>query len=256
MKDSKSVMGKQVLKQLAGGILLATAVGLAGAAEQVAIKRPVDVPPSADLTYSIKARQKGITLSGDANIAWRAADGKYSLRIETRAMIFGTILENRSEGLIDGYGVAPTQFYEKRMRRDPVTTSFERGGKGITFSESKLVYPLLGGEQDRSSVAWQLASVARAAPEKFTSGSEWTFFVAGQRDAEPWTFKVVKQETVRTGLGPVEALHLVKLPPPDSKGQTVDIWLAPSLGWYPVRLRFTDNGDEFVDQTLEQLVKK
>lgn len=256
MKDTKADMGRQVLKQIACGILLAAALGLAGAAEHVAIKRPVDVPPSADLIYSIKARQKGITLSGEANIAWRVADAKYSLRVETRAMIVGTILENRSEGLIDSYGVAPAQFYEKRIRRDPVTTTFDRGGKGITFTESKVVYPLLGGEQDRSSVTWQLVSVARAAPEKFTPGSDWTFFVAGQRDAEPWTFKVVGQENVRTGLGPMEALHLVKLPPPDSKGQKLDIWLAPSLGWYPVRLRFTDSGDEFIDQTLEKLLKK
>jgi hypothetical protein len=54
----------------------------------------------------------------------------------------------------------------------------------------------------------------------------------------------------------VEALHLVRLPPPDSKGQTLDLWLAPSLEWYPARIRFTDNDEEFVDQTLEKLVKK
>jgi hypothetical protein len=249
-------MGRQLLKQIACGMLLAGALGVAGAAEHVAIKRPVDVPPSADLFYSIKARQKGFSLSGDATINWRVTDGKYSLRVETRAMVIGTILETRSEGLIDSFGVAPTRFYEKRFRKDPVTTTFDRGGKGITFSESRLVYPIKGGEQDRSSVTWQLISVARAAPDKFTPGSEWTFFVAGRRDAEPWTFKVVKPETIRTGLGPVEALHFVKLPPPDSRDQTIDLWLAPSHEWYPVRLRFTDNDDEFVDQTLEKLIKK
>jgi hypothetical protein len=118
------------------------------------------------------------------------------------------------------------------------------------------VYPIKGGEQDRSSVSWQLVAVARAAPEKFVPGSEWIFFVAGRRDAEPWTFKVVKKESIRTGLGPVETVHLVKLPPPDSKDQALDIWLAPSLGWLPARLRFTDNDDEFVDQTLEKITKK
>jgi hypothetical protein len=249
-------MGRQLLKQIAGGMLLAAALGVAGATEHIAIKRPVDVPPSADLFYSIKARQKGFSLSGEAIINWRVANGKYALRVETRAMVLGKIIEDRSEGLIDSFGIAPTQFYEKRIRKDPVTTTFDRGGKGITFSESKLVYPLQGGEQDRSSVTWQLISVARAQPEKFTPGSEWTFFVAGRRDAEPWTFRVVKPETIRTGLGQVEALHLVKLPPPDSRDQTLDIWLAPSHEWYPVRLRFTENDDEFIDQTLEKLVKK
>lgn len=249
-------MGRQLLKQMVGGVLLATLLAGAGAAERVAVKRPVDVPPSVDLNYSIKARQKGFALNGEALISWRVAGGKYTLRADTRAALLGSILENRSEGLIDGFGIGPTQFYEKRFRKDPATTAFDRGSKSISFTESKLVYPLKGGEQDRSSVSWQLVAVARAAPEKFTPGSEWTFFVAGRRDAEPWTFKVVRQENVRTGLGPVEALHLVRLPPPDSKEQTLDIWLSPSHEWYPVRLRFTDNDDEFVDQTLEKIVKK
>jgi hypothetical protein len=249
-------MRRQLLKHMACAWLAAGTLGAAGAAEHVAIKRPVDLPPSADLTYSIKARQKGFSLSGEANINWRVAHGKYSVRVATRAMLLGTILENRSEGLIDGFGIAPGQFYEKRIRKDPVTTTFDRGGKGITFSESKLVYPLNGGEQDRTSVTWQLIAVARASPEKFTPGSEWTFFVAGRRDAEPWTFRVVRTEPIRTGLGQVEALHLVRLPPPDSRDQTLDLWLAPAHEWYPVRLRFTDNDDEFIDQTLEKLVRK
>jgi hypothetical protein len=249
-------MGSELLKHIASGVLLAAALGGAVAAEHVAIKRPVDLPPSADLSYSIKARQKGFSINGDAFISWRVAGGKYTLRADTRAVLFGSILENRSEGLIDSFGLAPTRFYEKRIRHEPWITTFDRAGKSISFTEGKLVYPIKGGEQDRSSVSWQLVAAARAAPEKFTPGSEWIFFVAGRRDAEPWTFRVVNKESIRTGLGPVEALHLVKLPPPDSQDQTLDIWLAPSLEWYPARLRFTDNDDEFVDQTLEKIVKK
>lgn len=254
-----------LLKNIARGALLLTALtALATAAQadhadhadHVAIKRAVDVPPSADLSYSITARQKGFALSGDALVSWRVTGAKYTLRADTRAKLFGNILENRSEGIIDGYGIAPTEFYEKRLRRDPWTTTFDRSAKRIRFTEGELVYPLKGGEQDRSSASWQLVAVARAAPDKFTPGSEWTFFVAGGRDAEPWTFKVVKRESVHTGLGQIDALHLVKLPPPDSKGQTLDIWLAPSHEWYPVRLRFTDNDDEFIDQTLEKIDKK
>jgi hypothetical protein len=40
------------------------------------------------------------------------------------------------------------------------------------------------------------------------------------------------------------------------KGQQVDLWLAPSLDWYPVRVRFNDPDGDFVDQTLEKVVKK
>jgi len=251
-------MVNTLLKHALGGALLASALSAAAATQgaHVAIQRAVDMPPSADLSYSIKARQKGFAINGDAQVSWRVADNKYTLRTDTRAMVFGSLLENRSEGVIDNYGIAPTQFTEKRLRHDPTTTTFDRAGKSIRFSEGTLVYPLKGGEQDRSSVSWQLVAVARAAPEKFTTGSEWTFFVAGRRDAEPWTFKVVKRESVPTGLGQLDAVHLVKLPPPDAPGQTVDIWLAPSHEWYPVRVRFTDSDDESIDQTLEKIVKK
>lgn len=249
-------MGRQLLKQMVCGALLAASLGGAGAAERVAVKRAVDVPPSADLSYSIKARQKGFALNGEALISWRVGGGKYTLRADTRASLLGNILENRSEGVIDGYGVAPTQFYEKRLRKEAATTAFDRASNSINFTESKEVVPLKGGEQDRSSVPWQLAAMARAEPEKFTPGSEWTFIVAGRRDAEPWTFKVAGKEGVRTGLGQVEALHLVRLPLSDHKDQTLDIWLSPAHEWYPVRLRFTDNDDEFVDQTLEKIARK
>jgi hypothetical protein len=67
---------------------------------------------------------------------------------------------------------------------------------------------------------------------------------------------VVNRETVHTGQGDVNAVHLVKAPPPDSQDQQVDIWLAPSLEWYPVQVRFADSNGDFVEQTLDKISKK
>ncbi|SFY28356.1 Protein of unknown function [Janthinobacterium lividum] len=243
---------------LAAGVLAATfAPAMADAPlDHPVIKRPYKLAPSADLVYSIKAKQRGIALSGESVSNWRAGDGKYSLLAETKAALFGKILEQRSEGTVDDYGLAPAQFVEKRFRKDAATTTFKRDSKTIVFSEGDDSYPLKGGEQDRNSTVWQLVSIARATPEKFTPGSEWSFFVAGRRDAEPWTFKVVKQETVATGQGLVEAVHLIKAPPPDKKGQQVDLWLAPSLEWYPVKVTFADEDGDYVEQTLQKVVQK
>ena len=244
------------LARAAAGVALAGLLAHAGAAEHAAVKHTVDLPPSADLAYTIKARQSGFSLSGEATINWRAGEGKYSIVGETRAAMLGKVMENRSEGTIDGYGIAPAQFVEKRFRKDPTTTTFDRAGKTISFTEGKLTYAIKGGEQDRASAPWQLVAAARGAPDKFTPGSEWVFFTAGRRDAEPWTFKVVNREKVRTGLGEVDAVHLVKAPPPDSKDQQLDIWLAPEHEWYPVRIRFADNDGDFVDQTLASVARK
>ncbi|WP_343733278.1 DUF3108 domain-containing protein [Duganella sp.] len=242
------------IRILCAALLLAAAAHAAD--EHPSVKRPTNPPPSADLSYNLKIRQNGLSLSGVATVQWRAGDGKYAIATESRAAIFGKVVENRSEGLLDDYGLAPVTFYEKRIRKDPYTTSFKRDAKTIAFTESDLTYPILGGEQDRSSAQWQLAAIARAAPDKFKPGSEWHLFVAGRRDAEQWSFKVLKTETVEIGSGEISAVHLSKAPPPDAKGQQVDLWLAPSLDWYPVRVRFNDTDGDFVDQTLEKVVKK
>ena len=243
---------------LAAGLLAATfsCAMAADDGDHPVIKRPYKLAPSADLVYSIKARQKGISLTGESVSNWRAGDGTYSLLAETRAALFGKILEQRSDGLVDEYGLAPARFVEKRFRKEAGTADFKRDSKTIVFGEGDKSYPLKGGEQDRNSAVWQLTAVARAAPEKFVPGSQWAFFVAGRHDAEPWIFKVVKQETVGTGQGLVDAVHLVKAPPTDKKGQQVDLWLAPALDWYPVKVTFADEDGDYVEQTLQKITKK
>ena len=81
--------------------LLVCTVGSALAAnEHPSIKRPFDLPPSADLSYSIKASQRGIALSGDAVINWRSSEHAYSIVAETRTPLFGKILDNKSAGAV------------------------------------------------------------------------------------------------------------------------------------------------------------
>jgi hypothetical protein len=252
-------MNKNISTLAAAGLMLA-ALAHAHAApddEHPALKRAVDLPPSADLTYSISARQRGFNLTGDAVLTWRAGDGKYSINAESRVALLGKLTENSSRGTVDSYGLAPAEFHEKRFRKEPDTATFDRDGKTIGFTDGKHSYPIKGGEQDRVSISWQLAAIARAAKDKFKPGSEWQFFVVGPRDADPWTFRVIGREKVQAGpaIGTVDAVHVLR-EPPDSRGQTLDLWLAPGQEWYPVKLRFTDNDKDFVEQTLEKISKK
>lgn len=228
----------------------------ASAAERTATKYKFNLPPSADLVYSIKAKQSGLTIDGNALLQWHTANNKFSIVTETRAALVGKILDARSEGAISEYGLAPIVFTEKRFRKPQTTTTFDRQKKTISFTKSDRTYPIKGGEQDRNSAIWQLAAIARGAPAKFKPGSIWTFFVAGQSDAEPWSFKVMKQEQLKTPLGNMSALHIVRMPASDSKGQQLDIWLAPSLEWYPVQLRFTEPDNDSIEQMLQQVSKR
>ncbi len=245
---------QKTLAAAAALFAMASALADVPAQDHPAVKRAFSLPPSADLTYTIKARQKGLTISGDAQLAWRHGEGKYSLASDSRASIIGKILENRSSGAIDSYGIAPAEFQEKRFRKAQYTVNFDRAARVIRFTDTDATYPIKGGEQDRGTVPWQLAAVVRAAPDKFTTGSEWPFFVAGRKDAAPWVFKVVGREKVKTGLGELETVHLSRNPPEGSRDQKLDIWLAPAQEWYPARIRLTDD-DDIIEQTLEKVNK-
>jgi hypothetical protein len=69
---------------------------------------------------------------------------------------------------------------------------------------------------------------------------------------------VVGREKVQVGaaIGTVDAVHVLRESPPGSKAQTLDLWLAPSQEWYPVKLRFTDNDRDYIEQVLEKVVRK
>ncbi|MES2831910.1 MAG: DUF3108 domain-containing protein [Pseudomonadota bacterium] len=215
----------------------------------------LSLPPSADLRYQVTARQSGLSIDGTAQVQWKWADGKFSVDTESRAALFGKVFDAKSVGDIDTFGLAPATFVDKRMRKSATTTTFDRQSKTIRFSASSAAYPIKGGEQDRNSVVWQLIGVARGAGPTFKAGSTWRFFVAGQRDAELWTFNVGKPARIRTAMGVINAIHVVRAPPADSKGQKLDIWLAPTLQWYPAKLRFTEADGDFIEQTLETIDK-
>jgi hypothetical protein len=238
----------------------ALACGLAGAdasaAERTAIKRKLDLPPSADLHYASKARQKGMTLSGESFIQWRNLGKRYSVYNESRVPIFGKIHESRSSGEVDSYGLAPDKWEEKRYRRDPSATTFDRSARRVSFSDSDNSVNLVGGEQDRASVEFQLAAIARATPDKVVDGAEWRFFVAGRKNADPWVFKVVGREKLETPLGAIDTVHLSRQPSEAEPERRLDLWLAPGREWYPVKLVFKDADGEFIEQVISRIEKK
>lgn len=252
-------MYSHLLRALAPFLLASSLLGLSAASLAAPASAPprykTNLPPPAELSYAIKAQQKGIALDGEAVMRWTTDAGKFSATNEASAMLVGKILDAKTEGAIDAWGLAPLSFTEKRRRREPTTTTFDREAGLIRFTASEQTYPIQGGEQDRNSAIWQLISVARATPAKFRPGSNWTFFVAGRRDAEPWTFKVIKKEKLSTSLGEIDTVHVERTPAADSKDQHLDIWLAPAHEWYPARLRFREDDGDVIEQTLRKIAR-
>ena len=212
----------------------------------------ISVPPSAELKYDVQALRDGQMVYGSGKISWQSDGGNYTVNGEA-SILFFTLLNFKSAGVIDDFGVAPVIYSEKRFRRPETNTHFHRERNTISFSASTATYPRKGGEQDRASIVWQLTGIGRGDGEKFVPGAEIDFFVAGVRDAAPWRVRVIGEEQIEIGNGKVIAWHVVRIPKPGSYDQKLDIWLAPQHEWYPVKLRFTEANGEYLDMLLSNL---
>lgn len=118
---------------MAAALCCSVLTASAATTDHSASKYKTDLPPSADLSYAIQAKQSGITLGGEGSVKWLADDKHFSVKSETRAMLFGKILEASSEGAVDSFGLAPTQFINKRFRKEATTTTFHRDSGTIGF---------------------------------------------------------------------------------------------------------------------------
>lgn len=216
----------------------------------------VDLPPSARLVYDVEALVKGQKWHGSGNFHWEAGPDSYSMSGEASTsllLVKITVLNFRSEGRINEFGIAPLLYSEKPRNKSLTHTHFQHDNGRISFSASEKTYPYQGGEQDRASVMWQIAGIGRADPTRFAAGTEFEVFVAGARDAEPWRVRILGLEEITTTAGKEAAWHLVRAPRPKSFDQTVEFWLAPQQEWYPLRIRHSSPNGDMLDMTLADI---
>lgn len=214
--------------------------------DAAALRQAIDPPPSVLLKYAVQSSKDGQAVYGSGKTVWQTDGNAYTVSGEASVLFF-TVLEFRSEGALDRFGVAPLLYTEKRFRKAATNTHFRRDPKVISFSASTLTYPRQGGEQDRASITWQLAALGRGNSSLFAPDAQIEVTVAGVRDAEAWRIRVIGLEQIQIPAGDMQAWHLVRQPRPGSFDQKIDIWLAPQRQWYPVRLRYTENNGDYLD---------
>jgi hypothetical protein len=219
-------------------------------------KTKIHHPPSAKLFYFIRADIKGLNIEGSGLIEWDKSVEKYSINSETRTPLTGILIAEKSEGLIESTGLAPEIFSIKRFRKELITTRLDRKNRQIHYQGNATPSTLEGSEQDRLSVVWQLLSLARTTPTKFSAGSKHKFLVVGSHDSDAWIFEVKKTQRIQTGLGEVDAIPINRLASENPDAQSIEIWLAPSLDWYPVKIRISEKNGDYVEQSLEKIEKK
>lgn len=203
-------------------------------------------PAPGKLSYSAAMLRAGQPLSGAGTLEWSTDGRQYQLRLESSA-VFVTFISQTSVGSLAADGLQPERFADKRINRSEKATHFSRDGAGgggrITFSGNQRPVALPRGAQDRLSVLVQLAALAAGNPAVFSSTNPQPIPVASSEGLESWQFVLAGEETVQVPAGSARALHVVRNPRQEYDSR-LELWLAPALGYLPVRMRQTEaNGN-------------
>jgi hypothetical protein len=209
------------------------------------------IPPSAHFKYDIKGEVKGFPYQVNGDLRW-VQDGKtYDARMEISHFLLGSRVQT-STGQLTRFGLEPTRFGDKV--RSEVAAHFDYEKNKVTFSANTPDVPLLPGAQDQLSVFMQLAAMLGADPKSYPQGSTLPFQAIGPRSADSWVFTVGAMEKLQMPGGDISAVRLWRDPngEHDAKGE---IWLAPDVGYLPVRIRLTQPNGDFVDQQWRETLK-
>jgi hypothetical protein len=200
--------------------------------------------PPVVLVYRL---QRGEQL-GSASLVWQpdAAAGRYEATLSGAADAGrGVLLHWSSRGAIDAAaGLAPERFVLREPRRGALAANFDREARRITYSGPPVVHALPDGAQDRLSWLVQLAAIVAADPARHgAAGAEIDLFVAGARgDADAWRFDALGAQTLELPDGAAIQTLAYARAARRAYDVRIEVWLAPSLAFLPVRLRVLPTG--------------
>jgi len=212
--------------------------------------QPANPPGSTNLRYEVTGNAKGLPYRADARLDWQVNGASYATELEISAFLMGSRVRT-STGRIGPNGLEPERFGDRR-RSSEKATHFDRAGQRIRYSSNAPDTPLLPGAQDQLSMFLQLAALLQARPDAYPAGQSIRLQVASTGDAEVWQFLVGPEEALALPVGSVSARRLTR-PPRHEHDNTVEIWLAPSLQFLPVRIRLSDRNGDFADQQLREM---
>lgn len=200
-------------------------------------------PNPTRLKYRIDGEERGMPYAARGELQWNH-DGKgYEARLEISHFLLGARIQT-SRGALSADGLAPTRFSDKY--RSEVAAHFDWTKNQVIFSANTPSASLAAGTQDQLSTFMQLAGLFAGNPQAFAAGTLIPVETVGPRHVEPWVFKVGREEAMELPGGTVQVIQLTRDAVGDY-GTRGDVWLAPSLGYLPARIRLTQHNGNVVD---------
>jgi len=212
-----------------------------------AASAPVRLPPPARLEFDVVGRAKGLNYHASAELLWQHDGASYRAHQEIRVLFLGSRAQD-SVGSITAHGLQPRRFGDRS--RSERAAHFDFAAGRVTFSANTPAAPIEAGAQDRLSVFLQLGGMLAAAPERYGPGTQIAMTTVSARAADVWTFTVEGEQMLELPIGTLAAVPLQRLPRREYD-QKAQVWLAPSLGYLPVRIRLTEANGDFAELNLQ-----
>jgi len=190
-------------------------------------------PPQFTLDFAVSASRPPLRLSGTNRLEYAVAAGRYTLRSTLDA---GGLYSARQEstGSVDAAGWRPQRYEERSTRRGTSTAIIDWSARRVTFSGDQPEAEAPAGLQDRLSA---LLHVGREQTRRPATTS-FEVPIVGTRHVSHYRIEVQGRETIEVPYGRFETVRLLRLR--DDGDDRLEAWLAPSLCWLPVQLRFAE----------------
>jgi hypothetical protein len=205
-----------------------------------------DFPDHMQMRYAVRAGDEGFNL-GKALYTWRRWDGQYRLVSSAEASGLAALfvsgkLVQQSEGSLTRKGLHPDSYWLERNGERKDTVRFDWGNQRVQQGDDEAMLP--AGSQDLLSFPFHLALTVD------TSIPETRLWVSNGRKLREYVFRRLGHERLRLGKAEIETLHLRG----ESSGEdSLDVWLAPSRQWLPLRIRTRDSKGKVMLLSLEKI---
>ncbi len=216
-----------------------------------------DWPLSTRVTYLLTGNYRG-EVNGSAQVEWIRSGSRYQVHLDLVVGPSAAPLITRrmsSDGEITAEGLSPRRYQQDtkvvlRERRNLVV-NFEPGSVVLANGERRDSLP---GVQDTASQFVQLMYVFSTRPELLRIGNTVGIPLALPHKVDMWTYDVVGEEVLAAPFGPLPTIHLRprRALVPKVGELSAEIWFAPQLRYFPVRILIRQDGDNFVDLMISK----
>jgi hypothetical protein len=224
---------------------------------ELATAPPFEWPPSTRLAYRLHGHYRG-ALEGQAQVRWvHTAGQRYQVQMDVViGLPIAPLMSRRvtSEGAVGAGGLVP-QRYEEHTRIGPAppsTLQIAFGADGVRLANGRQT-GAPAGVQDSASQFVQLAWLFNMQPQRLRAGERIVMPLALPRRVGPWIYEVQAEETLATPLGDLVTHALKPQSGAARPGElAVQMWIAPSLQYLPVRIRIEQGPDTWIDLLIDE----